>query len=33
MTLADIELTVVSLGALMRRSSSPAGVLVSVAEA
>jgi hypothetical protein len=33
MTLADIELTVVSLGALMRGSASAAGVLASVAEA
>jgi hypothetical protein len=33
MTLADIELTVVSLGALMRGSPSAAGVLASVAEA
>lgn len=33
MTLADIELMVVSLGALMRGSTSAAGVLASVAEA
>jgi hypothetical protein len=33
MTLADIELTVVSLGALMRGSSSAAATLASVAEA
>jgi hypothetical protein len=31
--LADIELTVVSLGALMRGSSSAAAVLASIAEA